>query len=290
VVPRHAVLSIPGGSPRTAFVDDGETRVRYHVAGPAEAPPVVLLHGGGVDAAAVSWKRAVPALAGRYRVYAPDWPGYGDSDPPASTPTLSYYADAFTAFLDAVDVDAAAVAGVSLGGGVALASALAAPARVTRLALLGSYGLGSNASAGAEWLFGPLADALWATARRSRPLVAAGVRAATADVPPDLIAEAWALARRPGAGDAWRAFQRAEATSRGSGVDLPARLGDLGVPALLLHGAQDRLVPLDLAERAAERIPDGRLVVLDCGHWTTRERPTAVNEHLSAFFAAAQSS
>lgn len=62
-------------------------RVRYVVAGPDDAPAVVLLHGGGLDAAAFSWKRTVSALADGFRVYAPDWPGYGGSS--SSTVTAS---------------------------------------------------------------------------------------------------------------------------------------------------------------------------------------------------------
>lgn len=287
--PPDAVLSVPGASPRTARVDDGETRLRYHVAGPDDAPPVVLLHGGGFDASAVSWKRAIPALAGEFRVYAPDWPGYGDSDPPARTPTLQYYADVFRSFVDAVGLDSASVAGISLGGGVALTAALGSPDRTTRLALVDSYGLGSSVPGGRVGAFvgrvGPLSAALWAATRRSRSLVAAGVRSATVDPPVGLVDEAWALARRPGAGEAWRAFQRAELSARGRDGRPAERLEDVSVPCLLVHGRDDRLVPVRWAERAAERIPDARLVALDCGHWSSRERPDEVSGVLADFFA-----
>ena len=290
--PSHAVLGIAGASARTTTVDDGDTRLRYHVAGPTDAPPVVLLHGGGLDAASVSWKRAVAPLSADNRVYAPDWPGYGDSDSPASTPTLGYYADVLESFLDSVGVASARVAGISLGGGVALSTALASPERVDRLALVDSYGLGNAVPGGrAGTLFGgfaPLNAALWAATRRSRSLVAAGVRAATADPPPGLVDEAWALARRPNAGEAWRAFQRAEVSSEGLRTDLSGRLGDLPVPTLLIHGRRDRFVPVEWAERAAAAIPGSRLEVLDCGHWATRERPNAVNRLLREWFEAGE--
>lgn len=293
--PLEAVLSLPGASPRTVHVDGGETRLRYHVAG-EDGSPVVLLHGGGLDAAAVSWKHAVGALASDHRVYAPDWPGYGDSDPPGATPTLDYYASVLDSFLDGVGLDSAHLAGISLGGGVALSAALDAPERVDRLALVDSYGLGNTVPGGKAGTllggFGPLNAALWAATRRSRSLVAAGVRAATADPPPGLVDEAWALARRPNAGEAWRAFQRVEVSSEGLRTDLSARFGDLSVPTLLIHGRQDRFVPVAWAERAAAAIPDARLEELDCGHWATRERPNRVNRLLREWFdgGASQSS
>jgi pimeloyl-ACP methyl ester carboxylesterase len=287
VDPRHAVVGLAGASPRTATVDDGDTRLRYHVTGPAGGPPVVLLHGGGLDAAAVSWKHAVAPLSADCRVYALDWPGYGDSDPPASTPTLGYYAGVLESFLDAVGVGSARVAGISLGGGVALATALSSPERVDRLALVGSYGLGNAVLGGrAGSLLGgvaPLNAALWAATRRSRSLVAAGVRAATAEPPPGLVDEAWALARRPGAGTAWRDFQRAEVASGGLRTDFSSRLRELSPSTLLIHGRRDRFVPVEWAERATDRIPEARLTLLDCGHWATRERPEAVNRLLAEF-------
>ena len=72
--------------------------VRYLHAG-NDGPPVVLLHGGGMDAASVSWRTVQPALAGEFRTFAPDWPGFGESDPPERGPTTDYYVEVLARLL-----------------------------------------------------------------------------------------------------------------------------------------------------------------------------------------------
>jgi pimeloyl-ACP methyl ester carboxylesterase len=129
--------------------DTSEVGVRYFDAGTGGGdegkPPVVLLHGIGLDAAAISWKRVVPVLARDRRVLALDFPGHGGSDKPARSYTTPYYAGVLDAFLDSIDVERAALVGISMGGGIALGRALDSPERVSRLVLVDSHGLGRDA-------------------------------------------------------------------------------------------------------------------------------------------------
>jgi len=71
---------MPGAAVRPAYLElPGRLRVHCLTAGYA-GTPVVLLHGGGIDAASFCWRYAIGALAeAGHRVFAPDWPGYGDS-------------------------------------------------------------------------------------------------------------------------------------------------------------------------------------------------------------------
>lgn len=275
---------------RTVSLPTG--RVRYAAAGSDDAPPVVLLHGGGVDAAAFSWKRAIPALADDFRVYAPDWPGYGESGPPTRRPTVEYYVDVLGDFLDELDLPAASLVGISMGGGVALGYALSHPARVRRLVLVDSYGLGGAVPGGP--LSAALAgtpgaiSAVWKLLRRSRRLTALAVRAAVdpRNLTPELVDDAHAEVGRPDAGRAWAAFQRAEVGRHGLRTNYLDRLPDLAVPTLLVHGERDAFVPVEWATRAAALIPDGEVRVLaDCGHVPPRERPEAFVAAVREFLA-----
>ena len=255
-------------------------RVRYAPAGPDDAPAVVLLHGGGMDAAEFSWKRAMPALADEFRVYAPDWPGYGESGPPTRSPTVDYYVGVLGEFLDALGLSAASLVGISMGGGIALGYALSHPDRVGRLVLVDSYGLGGTVPGG------PLAAAVsglpgmdaavWGLLRRSRRLTALAVRAAVdpRNLTPEFVDDAYALLRRPDAGRAWLAFQRNEVDHHGFRTNYLDRLPDLAVSTLLVHGERDSFVPVEWATRAAALIPDAEVrVFADCGHVPPRERP-----------------
>jgi pimeloyl-ACP methyl ester carboxylesterase len=56
-------------------------RIHCFVAGQTSSP-IILLHGGGLDSASISWGAEIGPLSARHRVFAPDLPGYGESDKP----------------------------------------------------------------------------------------------------------------------------------------------------------------------------------------------------------------
>jgi pyruvate dehydrogenase E2 component (dihydrolipoamide acetyltransferase) len=107
---------------------------------------VVLIHGFGGDLN--NWLFNHAALAKGRRVYALDLPGHGESTKDVGAGTLDDLVQAVSAFMDAVGVPAAHLAGHSLGGAVALALAAREPQRVRSLALLASAGLGGEIDAG----------------------------------------------------------------------------------------------------------------------------------------------
>jgi pimeloyl-ACP methyl ester carboxylesterase len=119
-------------------VDGDDIGLHYRTGG--SGPPLVLLHGIGLDAATVSWRHALPALAGDRTVYAPDLPGHGESDKPDRAYTTAYYLEVIEAFLDELDIDEPALGGLSMGGALALGHTLDS-GPVERLVLVDSYGL-----------------------------------------------------------------------------------------------------------------------------------------------------
>ncbi|UPM43112.1 alpha/beta fold hydrolase [Halocatena salina] len=268
------------GSRRTVRV--GSAAVSYIVSGRKDAPAVVLLHGGGFDATTVSWRDVRPALSESFRVYALDWPGYGESDPPERTPTTEYYIEVLDGFLDAVGIEQPALLGVSLGGGIALGYALAHPTRVRRLVAVDSYGLGSTVPGHpitTSIVGSVLSTPLWWLIRRSRLLALLSIWLVIH--PPNLTTELFddvlVQLDRPDATNAWQAFQRAELGRWGVQTNYVDVLPALSVPTLFVHGEQDALVPVEWAQRAAMLVPCSDLRVLSaCGHWAPRERPDAV--------------
>jgi len=272
------------------YVDVDGLRIHYYQAGTAGSP-VLLLHGGGSDSAWLSWALAIPALAEAHRVYAPDWPGYGQSDRPDAPYAMDYYVDLLPRLMDALGIERASLGGVSMGGGIALGFALRHPQRVERLVLVDSYGLQTCAPwqrLSALMIRLPwLNEATWALLRHSRPLAAASLKAIFADpsrVTPDLLDEVMVEARRPAAGRAWRVFQRHEVGWNRVRTSYLDELGHITAPTLLIHGAQDSLVPLRWAREAASRLPNARLEVLEhCGHWPQRECPEAFNRLVAEF-------
>jgi pimeloyl-ACP methyl ester carboxylesterase len=268
-------------------------RVRCLVAGTGGAPPVLLLHGGGFDAADFSYRYAIEPLSRLRPVLAFDWPGYGGSDTPNLRFDLTYYARFLEHLMDSLGIQHAALIGISMGGGAALSFALRSPERVEKLVLVSSYGLGKDVPYGRLGyllVHAPLAvDLVYALLRRSRRSLRWGLHRIVHDpqvVSDELVEEARRLLYQPASGRAFRSFRRSEVGWDGLNTDLSDRLGELAAPTLLIHGEGDRLVPVEWARRAHERLPDSELRVLrGCGHWPPRECPNEFNGAVVNFLA-----
>jgi hypothetical protein len=102
---------------------------------------VLLLHGGGLDSAALSWEEVIGPLSEKHRVFAPDLPGYGQSDKTAIQYTVDYYIAFLEHLMDTLHLEQTSLVGLSMGGGIALGVTLRFPARVEKLVLVDSYGI-----------------------------------------------------------------------------------------------------------------------------------------------------
>ncbi|MFG2123791.1 alpha/beta fold hydrolase [Streptomyces sp. NPDC048710] len=114
------------------MVDVGGVRLAYQVSGPPDAPPLVLLHAMGENAA--DWATVGPTLARSRRVYALDLRGHGRSDWPGDYSLELMQADVLR-FLNALGLDSVDLIGHSMGGIVAYLLAQDCPQRVSRLVL-----------------------------------------------------------------------------------------------------------------------------------------------------------
>ncbi|MDN5769508.1 MAG: alpha/beta hydrolase [Microlunatus sp.] len=282
----RSVVELPSG-----------TTVSFLHGGLAEGSVVVLLHAGGVDHGLLSWGAAAPALieAG-YRVLIPDHPGYGESPMPEFAVTMVNLTDYLIEFINELGLSEIALVGVSMGGAMALSYTLAASDDVRSLVLVGSYGLQDKSPAhllsfvlvripGLMWLQQRLiTSSRWLLRRSVRQIIRHD-----ASVTPALLDEVAAAARHPSSQRAFAQFQRDEIRLKGVRTNLTARLGEIGQPTLLVHGSRDIGVPVAAAGRAAQRLPDARLVVIEgAGHWTQRDVPEEFADLLLAHLAGAR--
>ncbi len=274
--PAHA----PGIAVREIVVRDG-IRLRVLEAGPPDGAPVVLLHGWG--ASVYSYRDAIPALArAGFRTIAADLPGHGLSEKP---PELAWYTrEGMTAtagsLLDALDVRAATVVGVSMGGGIALGLAVGHHPRVARVVLINPVGLGHVRFTSIAQLLSPLPLRDYASHMVSRALVRWFLRLAYAD--PSRVTERdvdqyWAAASRPGFAAALVAclhdFSWDPYTA--------GQLAGVAVPVLLVLGTRDHLITGSAGH--ARAMPHVEIVRLNGGHAVNEELPEACNAALIAF-------
>lgn len=267
-------------------------RIHSYVSGD-QGSPVVLLHGGGVDSAWLSWEWLMPELASCHRVFAADWPGFGDSEKPPVKPSMEYYLQFLNALMQAWGLEHVDLVGLSMGGGIALGTVLSSPQRVRRLVLLDSYGLQDKAVMHAmsyllikmPWLN----EWSWKLICSSRSMVRASLKSLLRNpqaLTASLVDRALIEAQKPHAGKAWQVFQESEMQWQGTRTCYMERLSTIMIPTLIVHGKQDQAVPLKFAQQAHERIKNSQLEILDgCGHWPQRDQPEQVNRIVSAFLA-----
>jgi pimeloyl-ACP methyl ester carboxylesterase len=264
--------------------------ITYYQAG-SRGSPVVLLHGGGTDSAMLSWREALPALAGHHRVYAPDWPGYGGSQPLPGTYTLEALVNCLDGLLDHWGLEQVSLVGLSMGGGAAIGYALAHPARLDRLVLVDPYGLQKQAPGQRRSYFFIrlpfLVGLTWSLMRRSRGMTRAAlgsIFASPGRVTDELVEETYAAVQDPQPAKSFYSFQRHEITWNGTRTWYGERMAEIHAPTLFIHGEKDTLVPLAEIRAAVETMPSGRLVVMeDTGHWPPREYPEEFNRLVSDF-------
>jgi pimeloyl-ACP methyl ester carboxylesterase len=235
---------------------------------------VLLIHGAG-DSAAV-WERQVGALGSAHRLIALDLPGHGARlAEPAHTDHAANAAEVERA-LAAAGIDRAVVVGHSLGGGVALTYALGRPARLRALVLVAS---------GARLRMHPSlleaarekAEAATGSATPTGPVVPPE-RCLAPGAPPELVAWLGAHSGQATAQAVYADFQANNA------FDVMDRLGEIGVPTLVLGGAQDAMTPPKFVQFLADSIPGAQLALLEgAGHYPMVEQADAFNRRLGEF-------
>lgn len=262
--------------------DVDATPVAWREAG--AGPLVLFLHGLGTTR--TGFDPQLAALAARYRCVAWDMPGYGAS--PALPGGLSFarLADAVAGLIATLGAKRAHLAGLSMGGQIALHTALRHPGCVASLALLDSssaFGLDGTDPETWKRLRLDALDAGETPASMAEPvlrsIMAPGAEAGA-------VAQAVAsMARIPSGG------LRAAVELLPS-HDVADRLGEITAPTLVLVGEHDEETPLAYAEALAAGIPRARLQIIPgAGHISNLEAPGAVTsalrEHLDSAEAAA---
>jgi pimeloyl-ACP methyl ester carboxylesterase len=277
---------------RSEWIEVEGLRIHCLMAGQTDAP-VLLLHGGGYDSASLSYGPSIGPISRFHRVFAPDWPGYGDSDKPDLNYTTGYYETFLGHLMDALGLEKASLVGISMGGAISLGFSLRLPQRVEKLVLVDSHGLGKEVP-GRVMSYAmvrlPLLNKLvWVAMGRSRTMVKWSLRTVFHDTEAltgSLVEEDIQAAKKTEAGKAWRSWQRSEIGLGGFRTNFVDELHTLAVPTLILHGAEDRYVPLSWARRAHTLIEDSELSVLpQCGHWLTREKPAEFDRAVLGFLA-----
>lgn len=278
----HHAGPLPGAPADASYAELDGVNVRYVDRGPRDGAPVVLVH--GFASALDVWDAVAPALvASGHRVIALDLKGFGWTGRPQGDYSPKAQAALVFGLMDRLGVRSAAVVAHSWGASIALEMALAAPERVTRLALYSAWVYEDQIPSFFRWARTPgLGELLFALYYDERP----DERIARAFYDKSLVTEPF-VTLIEGALDRPGTIAAALAATRGQRYDrIEGRYREIAQPALLLWGREDVVSPLPFAERLARDLPGAELEVYPrCGHFPMIEALAASTRALVAFLA-----
>ena len=254
-----------------------ERTIHYHAVGdPARPKGRRLLYVHGTGCTGEVWGPHMGAMAEAHTSVAIDLPGHGRS-PGRGFRGVGDYTYFVVELARMLGWDRFVIVGHSLGGAVALLTALYHADRLDGLVLVDTGArlrvdpalLRASRDA-AEKGRAPASDRSWAYASTTPQAVVDAVEKLTADTDPRVTYCDWI------ADDTF---------------DVMSRLKDVGVPTLVACGAEDRLTPVKYHQFLAAQIPGARLTVVEkAGHWMFWEQPDAFTKHVRAFLDSLPSS
>jgi pimeloyl-ACP methyl ester carboxylesterase len=225
------------------WLNINDHRTHYLKAG--SGPAVVLVHGGASDSR--DWLETMASLAHRFSFYAPDLPGFGQTDRKDSGYYISEFSDFVLGFIDALQLERPALVGHSFGGRVCLDTALKAQEQISRLVIADSSGLGNMSLLGSS-----------------------------------LFTFFWALRKVMFRPQPFPRFLAKEGDDYTNVHDEALR--GLKIPTLIVWKRHDPYMPLKIARRAERLIPGAKLIVLPgYGHAPNKQDREHFNKILVDF-------
>lgn len=249
-------------------IQTGEFATNYHDQG--EGNPVILLHGSGPGVTAyANWRLIIPKLAEQRRVIAPDMVGFGYTERPDGIKySMEGWVQQTIDLMDALGIEKADLVGNSFGGGLALNLAIKHPDRIDRIVLMGSMGISFPITDGLDFVWGYTPS--YENMEKAIRMFAYNHKVIAT---PDLIEARYQASIEPGFQES---FGSMFPEPRQDGVEWMAAdeedIKKLTNKALIVHGREDQVIPLDNAYRLIQLLDDAQLHVFgQCGHWTQIE-------------------
>jgi 2-hydroxymuconate-semialdehyde hydrolase len=251
----------------------------YHDAGSGRA--VLFLHGSGPGVSAwANWRLVLPELAQQFRVIAPDQIGFNQTRSPDG---VRYGRELWTnhalRLMETLEIESYDVVGNSMGGAIAFSMAAAKPQRIGRIVAMGTMGIAAELPPGLDevWGYEPSLESM----RRLIELFAFDQSIVT----DELVKLRYEASTAPGIQEA---FSSMFPEPRQRWLDELAlsseELAAIRQPVLLVHGWDDRVVPLTTSLPLMDVLPDARLHVFGrCGHWVMIEQTKPFNALVGRF-------
>ncbi|PAE40823.1 alpha/beta fold hydrolase [Bacillus sp. 7884-1] len=258
---------IPTGNYQTFINEGGDKK---------SSETIIFLHGSGPGVSAKSnWKEILPHFKGEFHVVAPDIYGFGNTDHPENYPKngaewMNIRVKQVIELMDALEIDKAHLVGNSLGGVIALHLLMYAPERFDRVVLMGAGGGLSEPT--------PELAKLANFHKDPDPVAFKNLlswflydKSILEDKLEKIVSERLELFLRP---DVRKSYEENFSKSHLSDMLVPpSALKEMNHEILLIHGHQDRFVPLQSSLYVMDYLPNAQLHIFKrCGHWAQVEQ------------------
>ena len=285
----EAALTISADA-SSKFAQTKRWRLHYNEIGSGH--PVLLLHGTGPGATGWSnFHQNVAGLAEHFRVITPDFPGWGLSDPfdcsKESRNTAN--AEAIKLLMDELGIEKAALVGNSMGGGATLEFLATHPERISHAVTMGAglFALPNmfspaGFSEGLKVIFETYRDPSPQNFRRLVSVMVFDASFVTDEL--TKLRSEGALANKEHLSNWMRAPMGTAGGPFGGLEGLMTKLAQCRTPTMMIHGHDDRVIPIETTLKTAALIPNSRAVILNrCGHWAQVEHAAEFNALLTNF-------
>lgn len=275
------------------MVDVGEIELHVVFAGPEDGEPVILIH--GFPEFWYMWRHHIAALANAgYRVAAPDMRGYNRSDKPAGRSAYDFkdYAGDITGLMDSQGWPSANIVGHDIGARVSWQLVFDNPKRLKRAVIFSVGHPLAFATSAAK------SDVAWYRTFFRLPVLP---ELLSRTVGFSMTADSMKNSSRSGTFNAaeldvykaaWgreHAFDTMLGAYRNDGEDIAniPENGGTQMPVLFIYGAQDKFIPIDVAERTKTYLGDNNVKIYpDLSHWILAEEPEKTSAEIVSFFAS----
>ncbi len=246
-------------------------KLYYEAEGSGKA--VILVHGNGLSHG--QWKLNIKPFSRYYRVYAPDLPGFGQSDKPDAGYGVRYYVEFLRSFMDAMGMERAAIVGSSMGGAIAAVFASLYKDRVSGLVLCDPTGFVPEAISRNKELY----NAFIGLMIRSRRLYCR-----------PMFYNSSAMRLLEGTSMVTDSKESRDAFMKNCKAILQydpeyvRSLMSITAPTLIIWGEDDLLLPSDDAEKYRSLIAGAKVKIIPyCGHMPNVERHEEFNSAVLSF-------
>jgi pimeloyl-ACP methyl ester carboxylesterase len=248
--------------------------VRMRVVEAGSGPPLILIH--DVLVSHLEFESVIGRLATRYRVLAPDLPGFGESEKPAPTRYgygIESFSEAIVDMIAALELGRVSIVGHSLGGATAITLAAEHPELLERLVLVDAMSYPFRLDARSRIPMLPVVGGFVFKQMFGRGMFRRHFRDNVFSpgfaLPAERVDRYYDQFNSPAGRESAHAVLLAVRDTR----PVVARITRVTAPTLVIWGRHDRMFPPSFGQRLAREIPGARLDVLDCGHSPNEERP-----------------